>query len=137
MMDDSSLLRRFAEDRSEEAFAELVRRHLNLVYSAALRKVGGDAHRAAEVSQTVFTVLARNAPALACHPVLTGWLYTTTHFTAAKLVRAERRRLAREQEALAAEPAEYHGVLHLRPPGALGPGSPYRREAWGSCRDRR
>jgi RNA polymerase sigma factor (sigma-70 family) len=120
MMDDSSLLRRFAEDRSEEAFAELVRRHLNLVYSAALRKVGGDAHRAAEVSQTVFTVLARNAPALACHPVLTGWLYTTTHFTAAKLVRAERRRLAREQEAqamqdLLSSPAPEAGWDRLRP----------------------
>ena len=120
MLDDPSLLRRFAEDRSEEAFAELVRRHLNLVYSAALRKVGGDAHRAAEVTQTVFTVLARTAPSLARHPVLTGWLYTTTHYTAAKLVRAERRRQAREQEAqamqdLLSSPAPEAGWEQLRP----------------------
>jgi RNA polymerase sigma factor (sigma-70 family) len=120
MMDDSSLLRRFAEDRSEEAFAELVRRHLNLVYSSALRKVGGDAHLAADVSQKVFAVLARNAPSLARHPVLTGWLYTTTHFTAAKLVRSERRRQAREQEAqamqdLLSSPAPEAGWEQLRP----------------------
>jgi RNA polymerase sigma factor (sigma-70 family) len=120
MMDDSSLLRRFSEDRSEEAFAELVRRHLNLVYSAALRKVGGDSHLAADVSQKVFAVLARNAPSLARHPVLTGWLYTTTHFTAAKMVRAERRRQAREQEAqamqeLLSSPAPEAGWDRLRP----------------------
>jgi RNA polymerase sigma factor (sigma-70 family) len=120
MMDDSSLLRRFAEDRSEGVFAELVRRHLNLVYSAALRKVGGDSHLAADVSQKVFAVLARNASSLARHPVLTGWLYTTTHFTAAKLVRAERRRQTREQEAQAMQelyssPTPEAGWDRLRP----------------------
>lgn len=101
MTDDSTLLRQFAEGRSDEAFAELVRRHLNLVYSAALRKTGGDAHLAEDVSQSVFALLARKAAVLARHPVLIGWLYTTTHFTASKFVRAERRRRTREQEAQA------------------------------------
>lgn len=101
MTDDPTLLCRFAENRSEEAFAELVRRHLNLVYSAALRKTDGDTHLAEDVSQRVFSLVARKAPALARHPVLVGWLYTTTHFTASKMVRAERRRRAREQEAQA------------------------------------
>src|SRR5882724_9771270 len=48
MMNDSELLRRYAEDASEEAFAELVRRHLHLVYAAAWRQTG-DAHRAEDV----------------------------------------------------------------------------------------
>ncbi len=99
MTDDSTLLRRFADERSEEAFAELVRRHLNLVYSAALRATAGDCHLAKDVCQTVFATLARNAGSLCRHPMLIGWLYTTTHYTAAKLVRTERRRRAREQEA--------------------------------------
>ena len=98
MSDDPSLLRRFASDRSELAFAELVERHVNLVYSAALRQVGGDAHRARDVSQQVFIELARHAPALLGHPVLTGWLYTTAHHIACKVMRAERRRRAREKE---------------------------------------
>ena len=101
MTDDSTLLRRFAEDRSDDAFAEVTRRHLNLVYSAALRQTGGDAQLAEDVSQRVFALLARKAGALARHPVLAGWLYTTTHFTAAKTVRAEQRRRTREQEAQA------------------------------------
>src|SRR5882724_4840264 len=99
MSDDAELLRRYAETGSEEAFAELVRRHLNLVYFAALRQVGGDTHRAKDVTQTVFTDLARKAAALSRHAVLAGWLYTSTHYAAAKVARAERRRKTHEQEA--------------------------------------
>lgn len=99
-MDDSELLRRYAEDASEEAFAELVRRHLNLVYAAALRQAG-DAHRAEDVAQTVFADLARKASSLWRRPVLISWLYTSTHYAAAKTRRTEQRRQAREQEAQA------------------------------------
>lgn len=99
MSEDARLLRRYVEDRSQAAFAELVGRHLGLVYSSALRQVGGDAHLARDVAQTVFTDLARKAAPLAGRPSLTGWLYTSTRYAAAKAVRAERRRRAREQEA--------------------------------------
>src|ERR1019366_8666013 len=99
MIDDNELLLRYAEQRSEPAFAELVRRHLGLVYHAALRQVGGDAHRAQDVAQTVFTDLARKAALLARRPALVGWLYTSTRFAAAQVVRGERRRQVREQEA--------------------------------------
>src|SRR5476651_619018 len=98
MIADSELLRRYAEEASEEAFAELVRRHLNLVYAAAIRQVG-DAHRAEDVVQAVFTDLARKAAALWRRPVLVSWLYTSTRFAAAKAVRADQRRQVREQEA--------------------------------------
>jgi RNA polymerase sigma factor (sigma-70 family) len=109
MTDDTELLRRYADERSEEAFAELVRRHLGLVYHAALRQCGGDAHRAEDVAQTVFTDLARKARSLGRHPGLAGWLYTGTRHAAAQAVRTEVRRQARESEAqvnaeLAADP---------------------------------
>lgn len=100
MTEDADLLRRFADEKSEEAFAELVRRHLNLVYSVALRQVAGDVHLAEDVVQQVFTALARKAAALAERPALSGWLYRSTHFAASDVVRAERRRKEREQEAL-------------------------------------
>jgi RNA polymerase sigma factor (sigma-70 family) len=99
MMTDGELLRRYTETNSESAFAELVERHLALVYSAALRQVNGDAHLAQDVAQTVFADLARKAASLANRPVLTGWLYTSAHFAAAKAVRTEQRRHTREQEA--------------------------------------
>ena len=99
MMDDAELLRRYAANRTEDDFAELVRRHVNLVYSAALRQVNGDAHLAQDVTQEVFTDLARKAASVASHRVLAGWLFTSTRFAAAKAVRGERRRHAREEEA--------------------------------------
>jgi hypothetical protein len=73
--DDPTLLRRFAEERSQEAFAALVERHLPLVYSAAVRRLNGDVHRASDVTQVVFTALARDARRLSKHPALAGWLY--------------------------------------------------------------
>jgi RNA polymerase sigma factor (sigma-70 family) len=100
MPDDASLLRRYAEERTETAFAELVRRHLDGVYSAALRRLGGDRHLAEDVSQQVFAALAGQAETLAAREEVTGWLYTTTRNVAANVVRGERRRKQREQEAL-------------------------------------
>ena len=99
MNDDAQLLRAYAEEGSEPAFAELVQRHLNLVYSAALRQVNGDAHLAADVTQIVFSDLARKAAVVAQHRVLAGWLFTSTRYAASKAVRGEQRRRARELEA--------------------------------------
>jgi RNA polymerase sigma factor (sigma-70 family) len=98
MTPDSELLRRYAGTRSEEAFAELVRRHVNLIYSAALRQVSGDTHLAQDVAQTVFTDLARKAALLSRRSTLTGWLYTSAHFAATKAVRTENRRRNREEK---------------------------------------
>lgn len=99
MHDAASLLRNYVEQRSEAAFAELVRLHIPLVYSSALRRVGGDAHLAEDVTQTVFTALARKAPNLLHHATLTGWLYVTTQLASADLVRREQRRKHRETAA--------------------------------------
>ncbi|MGA2871162.1 MAG: sigma-70 family RNA polymerase sigma factor [Verrucomicrobiota bacterium] len=98
MTPDSELLHRFARTNSEDAFAELVKRHVNLVYSAALRQVNGDEHSAKDVAQTVFTDLARKAGSLARRENLAGWLYTSAHFAAAKIARTEIRRRDREEK---------------------------------------
>jgi RNA polymerase sigma factor (sigma-70 family) len=98
MTDDAQLLRQFTDEGSQAALAELVRRRIDFVYATALRQVGGDAHLAQDVTQSVFLALARSARSLARRQVLTGWLYTTTRFLAAKAVRAHRRWRVREQE---------------------------------------
>lgn len=98
MDDDSELLRRYAEEGSEAAFEELVRRRIALVYGSAFRQLG-DVHRTKEVVQVVFTDLARKASALCRRPVLVSWLYTSTHYAVANLSRQERRRRVREHEA--------------------------------------
>ncbi|MGH7952752.1 MAG: RNA polymerase sigma factor [Limisphaerales bacterium] len=100
MPDDSQLLRRFATDRSEAAFGELVTRHVPLVYSAALRQTGGDAHLAQDIAQVVFADLARKAAGLSENVVLAGWLHRATIFAARQILRGERRRKWREQQAV-------------------------------------
>ncbi len=99
MTDDSELLRRYSQERSEGSFAELVRRHVDLVYSAALRQTGGDHHRAREVTQMVFTNLARKASDLVRHPVLPAWLHRSSRLAALELRRKEGRRLRYERAA--------------------------------------
>ncbi len=119
-MTDGELLQRYVRDRSESAFAELARRHINLVYSAALRQVNGDAHLAEDVTQSVFADLARKAGRLISHTSLTAWLYTSTRFIAANTRRTEQRRSNREQEihamnAILSQPESQPDWLQLSP----------------------
>jgi DNA-directed RNA polymerase specialized sigma24 family protein len=97
--DDMALLRQYASCGSEEAFAALVSRHINLVYSVALRHVASS-DQAEEISQAVFMILARRASSLRDGTVLSGWLYHTARLTAANYVRGEIRRAQREREAM-------------------------------------
>ena len=97
-MDDSTLLRQYAENRSDEAFAALVTRHVNLVYSVALRHVG-DPHNAEEITQAVFIILAKKAAQLRHDKVFSSWLFQATRLTANNFVRSETRRHRRDQEA--------------------------------------
>lgn len=109
MTDDAALLRRYL-DGSEAAFAELVRCHIGAVYGTALRLVAGDAHLADDVTQKVFTGLARKASALVDRPVLIGWLYLSTQYEAAKAVRSEQRWRNREQKAQVMNEIENQGA---------------------------
>jgi RNA polymerase sigma factor (sigma-70 family) len=97
-LDDHQLLAEFARESSHDSFAAIVQRHVNLVYSTALRSVGNE-HSAQEISQAVFIILARKAATLSAKTILSGWLYQTTRLTAANFLRGEIRRQKREQEA--------------------------------------
>src|SRR5271170_6490345 len=96
--DDLTLLREYARRNSEEAFAALVSRHVNLVYSVALRQVR-DAHLAGEITQAVFIILARKADSLGDKTILSGWLCRTARYASANALTIQRRRQQREQEA--------------------------------------
>jgi RNA polymerase sigma factor (sigma-70 family) len=98
MTDDMALLREYARNNSEEAFAMLVSRHVNLVYSVALRQAH-DPHLAEEITQAVFIILARKAESLGPKTILPGWLCRTARYTSANALTVQRRRQRREQEA--------------------------------------
>lgn len=89
------LLDRYSRHRDQDAFGEVVRRHLDLVHSAALRQVRSP-QLAEEVAQSVFMDLARQAHRLAPDTILTAWLYQVTRRTAVDVVRREARRQNRE-----------------------------------------
>lgn len=99
MDNDQLLLHAYALHRSEEAFRELVRRHIGIVHGVARRQVGIDAHLADDVTQRVFIALARKAHTLQGHATLVGWLYSAARLEAARAARSEARRRNRETRA--------------------------------------
>ncbi len=99
MLSDGELLRQYNKEGSQAAFTTLVQRHINMVYRTVLRRVGGNAHAADDVTQRVFTALARKAGTLTSRESLAGWLYSSARFAAAEVVRSEQRRRQHEHEA--------------------------------------
>src|ERR1035441_6002241 len=97
-LDDTALLREYVERGSEDAFAALVTRHVNKVYSVALRHTGNP-HSAEEITQAVFVILAKKSRQLGKRVILSGWLYQTARLTAVTFIRGRIRRARREQEA--------------------------------------
>src|SRR5436305_13728726 len=97
-LDDIALLRQYTEQNSEEAFAALVARHVNKVYSVALRHTRNP-HQAEEITQAVFIILAKKSGQLGKKVILCGWLYETSRLTAVTIIRSEIGRAHREQDA--------------------------------------
>ena len=97
-MNDWKLLRQYVEDDSQEAFAALAARYLNLVYSVCRRELD-DVEAAEDVTQAVFLILARKAPALGRNVVLSGWLFQTARFAAKNARLQAQRRADYEQKA--------------------------------------
>jgi DNA-directed RNA polymerase specialized sigma24 family protein len=102
-LDDISLLREYIDHDSDDAFAALVTRHVNKVYSIAWRHARNP-HQAEEIAQAVFVILARQARQLGNHVSLSGWLCRTARLTAVTFLRSETRRARREQEAYMRNP---------------------------------
>jgi RNA polymerase sigma factor (sigma-70 family) len=100
---DAELLREYAARANDAAFREIVTRHADLVYASALRQVSSP-ELARDIAQTVFADLVRKAPALgqtlAENASLVGWLYRSTRFEAHTQLRDDRRRQARERQAM-------------------------------------
>ncbi len=113
MTDSQKLLADYATNGSEPAFRELVSRYLNLVYSTAVRLVGGDRHLAQDVAQTVFVDLARKARTLPARRDVGGWLHRHTYFVASKIVRGERRRQFRESQVVAMNEQQDYSEANL------------------------
>ena len=97
MTEDMELVREYARHHSEDVFATLVSRYVNLVYSVALRQLR-DVSLAQEVTQAAFIILARKAGSLGPKTILSAWLCRTAQYAAANALRAECRRQCREQE---------------------------------------
>lgn len=117
--ENRELLRAYIGRGDESAFAELVRRHVDLVHSAALRQLGGDAAAAQDVTQSVFVDLARKAARLPSDVVLAGWLHRHTGFLAANHVRASQRRGQREAQALLMQELQQDGDLRWADVGPI------------------
>jgi RNA polymerase sigma factor (sigma-70 family) len=113
MTDSQRLLADYVTNGSESAFRELATRYVDLVYSAAVRLVGGDTHLAQDVAQTVFVDLAPKARTLPRDVMLGGWLHRDTYFVASKVMRGERRRQFRERQAVAMNEIPDHSEANL------------------------
>src|SRR4051812_37311310 len=106
MKSEVELLERHIGDATDDAFAEIVKRYVNLVHSVARRRLGSHA-QAEEATQLVFIRLAKSQGRFTTEAALIAWLHRTATNVATDLLRTELRRRKREQEAIQMQdPAE-------------------------------
>ncbi len=100
MVDDFELLRRYVDQHDQQAFAQIVRRHVNAVFSAAARQVG-ERQLAEDITQAVFVVLARKSARLCRRNAgtLSGWLLNCVRYASANALKMRKRRIRHEQAA--------------------------------------
>ncbi|HEY7088603.1 MAG TPA: sigma-70 family RNA polymerase sigma factor [Tepidisphaeraceae bacterium] len=99
-MDQDQLLTEYTRTRSHEAFGRIVERYVDLVFSTARRQVRGDSHRAEDVTQAVFMLLAKKAGVVPRDRPLSAWLHRATCYIASNARRADESRRKHEQRAL-------------------------------------
>src|SRR4051812_6514985 len=116
MHDASALLERFPRPRAQPPFGDLARRYMDLVYSAAARRVG-DRHLAEDIAQAVFMILARKPGSAARTAPLSAWLLNTVRYSAANALKTQRRRL--HHHALAARQASASAAASPNPSDVL------------------
>ncbi len=116
--DDWGLLQRYAHQRDERAFDDLARRYVDLVYSAAVRRVGNH-HLAEEITQAVFVILAKKAGSIRPGPPLAGWLLTTVRCVARNAMKMEIRRRRRHEQSAQALAASGGGACSSDPSDVL------------------
>lgn len=90
MNTDAELLTRFAATGDEAAFRGIVERHAPMVQGVAWRRTQ-DRALSEEITQTVFTILARKASGLR-HSELAGWLHRAAFMETRNACRRESRR---------------------------------------------
>jgi RNA polymerase sigma factor (sigma-70 family) len=126
---DPQLLRAYAAHKSEAAFAAIVHRYVDLVFSAAFRMLG-NVDAAKDVTQNVFVALAQNSGKLLERPALAGWLHHTARNLAVKSIRSDARRRTHEQRA-----AIMNEILSGQSDANWDEISPYLDEALGELGD--
>ena len=109
-MNDWDLLQRWLAEQDDHAFASLVRRHLPFVYACARRQVGS--FHAADVTQSVFLILARKAPTFRPDIILSSWLFRTTGYVVAQVRRRDARRALLESEVARMNPTTTEPEIH-------------------------
>jgi hypothetical protein len=124
-MTDRELLRRFVDQRDQDAFADLVRRHIGPVHARARRQT--DEALAGDVTQTVFLLLARKAPSLPENVVLSAWWFRATSFVVAQARRSQARRARREKEAASMMMADANAFAICGSAGSCAPRTLCRR----------
>lgn len=123
-MDDRSLLHEYAEKGLEEAFAEIVHRYADMVYSVCMRELSDPEH-AAEASQAAFFALSQHAKKIRKKTV-SGWLMKTAKYTSINLLKREKIRKKYEKKAAemtqGQEPrtAEWKEVMPVLNDGLIG-----------------
>jgi RNA polymerase sigma factor (sigma-70 family) len=109
-MNEYDLLKAFRDERSEKAFAELVRRYAGLVYSVAKRRLA-NATLAEDITQIVFIRLAKTPPKAQSDAELAAWLHRTTVYVTIDTWRSETRRRNREKQTIVMEPTTSENTL--------------------------